>query len=174
MYIYKKHVCCTVVVCVTCFCSLCKNADVNKQQETTEVVHEAVVLVQPKATVNITQSGLQYQILKESSLRSDQVVGVGSKVSVHYTGWLYDASNVDGDFKGKKFDSSRDKNRPFVFTVGKGGVIAGWDEGVRDMRVGEIRRLIIPAHLAYGSRGIDGVIPADATLIFDVELLTIH
>lgn len=95
----------------------------------------------------------------------------GKAVIVHYTGWLYDPSAKDQ--KGKKFDSSRDRSVPLGFILGAGKVIRGWDEGVAGMKVGGQRTLIIPAEMAYGSRGAAGVIPPDATLIFDVELIDV-
>ena len=91
---------------------------------------------------------------------------------VHYTGWLY--SPTAKDHKGKKFDSSRDRHDPFSFRVGGGEVIAGWDQGVAGMQVGGQRQLVIPPSLGYGARGAGGVIPPNATLLFDVELLEIQ
>jgi FKBP-type peptidyl-prolyl cis-trans isomerase len=96
----------------------------------------------------------------------------GKLVLVHYTGWLYDEAAPD--HKGKKFDSSRDRHEPFDFPLGAGRVIKGWDEGVEGMKVGGQRTLIIPAHLGYGARGAGGVIPPNATLVFDVELLAVR
>jgi FKBP-type peptidyl-prolyl cis-trans isomerase len=109
-----------------------------------------------------TSSGLQYWDLKEGT---GTTASAGKSVSVHYTGWL--ASN------GKKFDSSVDRGQPFMFQLGAGQVIKGWDEGVAGMKVGGKRQLRIPPELGYGSRGAGGVIPPNATLIFDVELLAV-
>ncbi len=110
-----------------------------------------------------TPSGLQYE---------DTVTGTGAEakagqdVTVHYTGWLY-----NNGVQGAKFDSSKDRNDPFQFSLGAGMVIRGWDEGVAGMKIGGSRTLIIPAALGYGARGAGGVIPPNATLKFEVELL---
>lgn len=115
-------------------------------------------------TSTTTASGLQYE---DTTVGSGAEAKAGDHVTVHYTGWL---QNPDGT-PGKKFDSSKDRNDPFEFPLGAGHVIRGWDEGVQGMKVGGARRLIIPAALGYGARGAGGVIPPNATLIFDVELL---
>ena len=110
-------------------------------------------------------------------IRQDARVGAGAEaaagrtVTVHYTGWLYDESRPDR--KGAKFDSSRDRNEPFAFSLGAGQVITGWDEGVAGMKVGGQRTLTIPPAMGYGARGAGGVIPPNATLLFDVELLDV-
>ena len=109
-----------------------------------------------------TASGLRY---RDDTEGAGTEATRGKRVSVHYTGRLDD---------GTKFDSSRDRNEPFAFTLGVGQVIAGWDEGVSGMRVGGKRTLVIPAALGYGSRGAGGVIPPGATLLFDVELLDVR
>ena len=95
----------------------------------------------------------------------------GQQVTVHYTGWLYDPSQADN--KGTKFDSSLDRKEPFSFRLGGGEVIRGWDEGVAGMKIGGQRTLTIPAEMGYGARGAGGVIPPNATLLFDVELLDV-
>jgi len=109
-----------------------------------------------------TESGLQYWDIK---VGSGPVATAGQTVKVHYTGWLTN---------GKKFDSSVDRGEPFTFPLGGGQVIKGWDEGVAGMKVGGKRQLRIPPQLGYGARGAGGVIPANATLIFDVELLGVR
>ncbi|WP_408612003.1 FKBP-type peptidyl-prolyl cis-trans isomerase [Falsiroseomonas oryzae] len=96
----------------------------------------------------------------------------GKQVSVHYTGWLFDPAAPET--KGRKFDSSRDRGEAFGFRLGAGQVIAGWDRGVAGMRVGGHRRLTIPPEFGYGARGAGGVIPPNATLVFDVELLGVE
>ena len=111
-----------------------------------------------------TASGLIY---KDNEVGTGDEAVSGKSVSVHYTGWLQEPN---GD-KGKKFDSSVDRGSPFSFRLGAGQVIRGWDEGVAGMKIGGKRTLIIPSELGYGARGAGGVIPANATLIFDVELL---
>lgn len=108
-----------------------------------------------------TPSGLVYDDISEGAGEAAQA---GQRVSVHYTGWLTD---------GTKFDSSKDRNDPFDFPLGAGHVIRGWDEGVQGMKVGGVRKLTIPSELGYGARGAGGVIPPNATLVFEVELLKI-
>ena len=112
-----------------------------------------------------TATGLQYDDTIEGT---GSAATKGQSVTVHYTGWLYN----DG-MQGAKFDSSKDRNDPFVFSLGAGMVIRGWDEGVAGMKVGGTRTLIIPAALGYGARGAGGAIPPNATLKFDVELLKV-
>ena len=108
-----------------------------------------------------TPSGLKYEDVK---VGSGETAEAGKSVTVHYTGWLTN---------GTKFDSSKDRAQPFVFPLGGGRVIKGWDEGVQGMKVGGVRKLTIPPELGYGSRGAGGVIPPDSTLIFEVELLKV-
>ncbi|MGA2636782.1 FKBP-type peptidyl-prolyl cis-trans isomerase [Methylocella sp.] len=117
----------------------------------------------PAAAEVTTPSGLR---VNDAALGKGAAAKPGQTVTVHYTGWLY-----EGGKKGAKFDSSLDRGQPFSFTLGNGDVIKGWDEGVAGMKVGGKRTLIIPPELGYGARGAGGVIPPNATLIFDVELL---
>lgn len=116
---------------------------------------------------------------EEPVVVTDLVTGIGSEalpgmvVVVHYTGWLHDAKAKD--HRGRQFDSSHERRRPFSFPLGAGHVIKGWDRGVAGMRVGGLRRLVIPPALAYGSRNMgNGLIPPDSTLVFEVELLAVE
>lgn len=113
-----------------------------------------------------TASGLQYE---DTVTGSGEVARAGQQVTVHYTGWLHDPKAPQG--RGRKFDSSKDRDDPFDFALGGGMVIRGWDEGVQGMKVGGTRVLTIPPELGYGTRGAGGVIPPNATLVFEVELL---
>jgi FKBP-type peptidyl-prolyl cis-trans isomerase len=116
-------------------------------------------------TLTTTASGLQYE---DTVPGTGATAAAGQRVRVHYTGWLYQ----DGQ-QGRKFDSSKDRGQPFSFHLGGGEVIGGWDEGVQGMQVGGTRVLLIPPHLGYGARGAGGVIPPNATLKFEVELLAV-
>lgn len=150
------------------------NNEQNHIEEIAKPVEQQAAPVKPQEqnsmenpNIITTPSGLQYSIIEPSKIQNAQEAKPGDKVSVHYTGWLQE--------NGKKFDSSRDRNQPFTFTLGARQVIAGWDEGVKGMKQGEKRRLIIPAPLAYGNRAVGGdLIPANSTLIFEVELLDIN
>ena len=125
------------------------------------VVVIAILVYSVAASQKGGTTGLKIEDLK---IGEGPAAKAGDTVSVHYTGWLED---------GTKFDSSRDRNQPFEFTLGQGGVIQGWDQGVVGMQVGGVRRLTIPPALAYGPEGYAGVIPPDATLSFEIELLEI-
>lgn len=120
----------------------------------------------------VGQSNITELIKTDERVGDGNAATAGRQVTVHYTGWLYEESRPD--HKGKKFDSSRDRNEPFPFRLGAGEVIRGWDEGVAGMKVGGRRTLTIPPGLGYGSRGAGGVIPPNATLVFDVELLDVR
>jgi FKBP-type peptidyl-prolyl cis-trans isomerase FkpA len=118
------------------------------------------------------QSNITELVKQDDAAGSGNEAVAGRQVSVHYTGWLYDQSK--GDHKGTKFDSSRDRNEPFAFRLGAGQVIQGWDQGVAGMKVGGKRTLTIPPQLGYGAQGAGGVIPPNATLLFEVELLDVR
>lgn len=144
-----------------------------KQEPKTEVKETQPMAEKKRIT---TESGLQYEIIQEAKDANAKKPAKGNTVTVHYTGWLADAKGNPN--LAEKFDSSVDRNQPFQFIIGIGQVIKGWDEGVMDMKIGEKRRLIIPAKLAYGSRAVgkksngkDDLIPANSNLVFDVELI---
>ena len=111
-------------------------------------------------------SGLQYD---DTVAGDGDTARAGQQVSVHYTGWLHDPAAPNG--RGRKFDSSKDRGQPFQFHLGAGQVIRGWDDGVQGMKVGGTRVLVIPPNLGYGARGAGGVIPPNATLVFEVDFL---
>jgi FKBP-type peptidyl-prolyl cis-trans isomerase FkpA len=115
-----------------------------------------------------TASGLQFD---DTIPGTGATAQAGQRVSVHYTGWLHDPAAANG--RGKKFDSSKDRGQPFQFQLGAGQVIGGWDEGVQGMQVGGTRVLQIPPELGYGAQGAGGVIPPNATLVFEVDLLAV-
>ena len=125
----------------------------------------ATITAAPASASNAPRTTSSGLIIETLAAGSGPAAKSGDKVSVHYTGWLTN---------GTKFDSSRDRNEPFKFRLGAGQVIPGWDEGVAGMQAGGKRRLTVPAHLAYGPRGAGGVIPPNAVLIFEVELLAIQ
>ena len=134
---------------------------------------QATQATQATQTIQPTteKSSMTPLIQNDTKLGTGTEAVSGKNVSVHYTGWLYDEAAPE--HKGKKFDSSRDRNEPFEFSLGAGMVIKGWDQGVVGMKIGGQRTLIIPAAMGYGARGAGGVIPPNATLVFDVELLAV-
>lgn len=145
------------------------------QKKSQQVTQPQTTLISERNTMSTqaitTNSGLKYIILKTPAADAKKPTK-GQSVSVHYTGWLTKPDSNEPDLTNK-FDSSVDRGQPFRFQVGLGSVIAGWDEGVLSMAVGEKRQFIIPSNLGYGARGAAGVIPPNATLVFDVELLKI-
>lgn len=138
---------------------------------------QAMTVVEPHPKGEQAKATTMPHTIKDL-MRVDQKVGTGTEarppaqVTVHYTGWLYDPAKPNGH--GAKFDSSLDRGEPFSFRLGGGQVIRGWDEGVAGMKVGGTRTLIIPPHLGYGARGAGSVIPPYATLVFDIELLSVR
>jgi len=155
----KRLVICSLIATTAVLLVTCQNKkNTVNNNKTTHVGNK-------KMTRTKTASGLEFEILQEGTGISPTK---GQQVSVHYTGWI----NENGE-PGKKFDSSVDRGKPFVFPIGMGYVIQGWDEGVISMKVGEKRRIYIPSQLGYGSRGAGSSIPPHANLIFDVELLEI-
>lgn len=151
----KRFLCiCCLIISSTFLFMYCQSGQSTNKTQTRKTM-----------TRNKTSSGLEYEITQPGSGTSPRK---GQRVTVHYTGWL----DTNGQ-PGKKFDSSVDRGTPFTFVIGIGQVIPGWDEGVMTMKVGEKRRLFIPASLGYGARGAGAAIPPHANLIFDVELLKV-
>jgi FKBP-type peptidyl-prolyl cis-trans isomerase FkpA len=136
------------------------------------VVLAALIAACGAKPANAPASGVSSMQSVELKAGAGEGITAGKVAVVQYTGWLYEASAAD--HKGKQFDSSRTLGRPFRFPLGTGQVIKGWDQGVLGMKIGESRRLIIPADLAYGDNGAGGVIPPGATLVFDIDLLAIE
>lgn len=141
----------------------CGSTPEHKETTTEPITHKEDTMSQRITTA----SGLSYEIITPGTPNGISP-SRGKNVKVHYTGWLNDNGKP-----GKKFDSSKDRNEPFEFTIGVGYVIKGWDEGVMSMKTGEKRMLYIPAQLGYGTRGAGGLIPPSADLIFEVELLDV-
>ena len=160
--------------------ALCAMAAIgcSSRDKTAESAPAAAPASEPAAAATPAEApastGTEVMALQKTDLApgSGPEIKSGQTALVHYTGWLYDAAAPEN--KGKKFDSSVDRNEPFEFPVGAGMVIKGWDEGVVGMKVGGKRRLVIPPDMGYGSRGAGGVIPPGATLVFDVELVEIR
>ena len=156
-----RHNILTTTLLLACFAATGCNA---KSPSTTSAP------TQEKA--NMTQNTNITELKKiDTQVGTGREAEAGFNVTVHYTGWLFDATAEDN--KGKKFDSSVDRKQPFNFFLGGGQVIQGWDEGVQGMKIGGKRTLIIPSEMGYGARGAGGVIPPNANLIFDVELLDV-
>lgn len=139
------------------------------QPQAADTGTSAAAATQPAAASGEPITSLQ---ITDTLMGDGAVANPGRDIVVHYTGWLYDPTQPDN--KGRQFDSSVDRGQPFVFPLGAGRVIQGWEQGFDGMQIGGKRTLIIPPDLAYGSRGAGGAIPPDATLLFEVELLDIR
>ena len=155
----------TILLCSTLALTGCSNQDASSDVSTVAADNKAVVQTQQSA--GVTELQVTDVVKGEGA-----TAAVGQDVVVHYTGWLYQPGEPDN--KGKKFDSSLDRGQPFVFPLGGGRVIQGWDQGVAGMQVGGKRLLVIPPEMGYGASGAGGVIPPNATLIFEVDLLEIQ
>ena len=155
------------VICAASISLYLGNAQAQQEASTpveTVAPAEPVTPIEPASSPQLTVTDIT--VGKGTEAKS------GSHITVHYTGWLYDAN--EPDFHGKKFDSSVDRRTPINFVLGAHRVIPGWEQGLVGMKVGGKRTLIIPSELAYGARGAGGIIPPNAELVFDVELLGVH
>lgn len=163
----QKHVLATSLVTV----GLLAFAGCGTKKDEKKAEEEIKTLEKKAMPIKVSKTGLIRRTLKYGDENSEDAKP-NQKVTVHYAGWLKDDTKPDK--KGRKFDSSVDRGKKFTFTLGKGQVIKGWDKGVKGMKIGEKRRLTIPPMLAYGERGIPGVIPPKSTLIFEVERFAIR
>ena len=148
---------------VACSCAASLALPARADEKTTPAVPAAAAAGKKESKMKTTPSGLQYEDTQEGTGASPKT---GQTCVMHYTGWLW-----ENGAKGRKFDSSLDRGQPFEFPLGQGRVIKGWDEGVATVKIGGKRTLLIPPGLGYGARGAGGVIPPNATLLFEVELL---
>ena len=164
------------------------NISVRTNKKSVEILITTLLSILLLCNCNSTLAQAQNQVQNQATTspsvaindlqKMDSVVGTGAEaragmsVTVHYTGWLYEPNSAD--HKGRKFDSSLDRGQPFNFPLGAGRVIKGWDDGVAGMKLGGKRTLVIPAQMGYGARGAGNVIPPNATLLFDVELLGVR
>ncbi len=175
-----KHVkkCCSLATKVGVFSLSCLLIGCKAPDNTAEKKVNTVKTMETKPN-NTVVTNLQHKVLSATRDANAKSPTRGQRVTVHYTGWLYNptAKNETAgyrEYEGKKFDSSVDRGQPFVFRIGIGQVIQGWDTGVAEMKIGEKARLIIPAHLGYGAHGAGAAIPPNATLVFDVELIDVQ
>jgi FKBP-type peptidyl-prolyl cis-trans isomerase len=155
----------SILICLSLVLSGCSQQDTSP--DTAAVAASDTAVIQTEQSAGVTELQVTDVVKGEGA-----TANAGQDVVVHYTGWLYQPGEPDN--KGKKFDSSLDRGQPFVFPLGGGRVIQGWDQGVAGMQVGGKRVLVIPPEMGYGATGAGGVIPPNATLIFEVDLLEIQ
>jgi len=155
----------SILLCLSLVLSGCSQQDTSP--DTAAVAASDTAVIQTEQSAGVTELQVTDVVKGEGA-----TANAGQDVVVHYTGWLYQPGEPDN--KGKKFDSSLDRGQPFVFPLGGGRVIQGWDQGVAGMQVGGKRLLVIPPEMGYGATGAGGVIPPNATLIFEVDLLEIQ
>jgi len=155
----------SILICLSLVLSGCSQQDTSP--DTATVAASETAVIQTEQSAGVTELQVTDVVKGEGA-----TANAGQDVVVHYTGWLYQPGEPDN--KGKKFDSSLDRGQPFVFPLGGGRVIQGWDQGVAGMQVGGKRVLVIPPEMGYGATGAGGVIPPNATLIFEVDLLEIQ